>query len=73
MSIPKNIVDSIRALPKSKQIEIFDFVEYLKQKAEQAEKEEDITWSNLSIASAMRGMETEEPLYSIGDLTEIYQ
>ena len=69
MSIPKKIVDSIKMLPKSKQIEIFDFVEYLKEKTE---KEEDILWSNLSIASAMRGMETEESHYSQKDLKEIY-
>ena len=69
MSIPKRIVDSIKMLPKSKQIEIFDFVEYLKQKAE---KEEDMLWSNLSIASAMRGMEAEESPYSQKDLKEIF-
>ena len=69
MSIPKKIVDSIKMLPKSKQIEIFDFVEYLKQKAE---KEEDMLWSNLSIASAMRVMEADESRYSQKDLKEIY-
>ena len=69
MSIPKRIVDSIEMLPKSKQIEIFDFVEYLKQKTE---READVAWSSLSIASAMRGIETEESLYSQNDLKEIY-
>ncbi len=69
MSIPKKIVDSIKMLPKSKQIEIFDFVEYLKQKTE---KEADKDWSGLSIASAMRGMEAEESPYSQNDLKEIY-
>ncbi len=69
MSISKKIVETINMLPKSKQIEIFDFVEYLKQKTAQ---EENITWSNLSIASAMRGMETEESPYSKNDLKEVY-
>jgi hypothetical protein len=67
MSIPEKIVDNIKTLPKSKQMELFDFVEYLKQ------KEEDIAWSHLSIASAMRGMETEESPYTQNDLKEIYQ
>ena len=69
MSIPKEVVDNIKMLPKSKQIEVFDFVEYLKQKTE---READKDWSGLSIASAMRGMETEESSYSENDLKEIY-
>jgi len=44
-------------------------VKYIKQKSE---KEADIAWSNLSIASAMRGMETEDSPYSSDDLKEIY-
>jgi hypothetical protein len=67
MSIPETIVDNIKTLPKSTQLELLDFVEYLKQKTE---KEEDIAWSNLSIASAMRGMETEDSPYSQSDLKE---
>jgi len=69
MNISQKIIESIKTLPESKQIEIFDFVEYLKQKSE---KETDEIWSNLSVASAMRGMESEESPYSQTDLKEIY-
>jgi len=69
MNISQKIIESIKMLPESKQIEIFDFVEYLKQKSE---KETDKIWSNLSVASAMRGMESEESPYSQTDLKEIY-
>ena len=69
MNISQKIIESIKTLPESKQIEIFDFVEYLKQKSE---KEADIVWSNLSVTSAMRGMEDEESHYSETDLKEIY-
>ena len=69
MNISQKIIESMKTLPESKQIEIFDFVEYLKQKSE---KEADKAWSNLSVASAMRGMEAEESPYSQTDLKEIY-
>lgn len=69
MSLPEKIVENIHFLPKSKQIELFDFVEYLTQKTE---REENKTWSDLSITSAMRGMEDEKTTYTIDDLEEIY-
>ena len=69
MNIAQKIVENIIILPESKQIEVLDFVYFLKQKTEiEAEKE----WSQFSISSAMRGMESEESLYSMSDLKEIF-
>ena len=50
----------VSSLPESKQLEVLDFVEYLKLKIE---KEENSDWSNFSISSAMRGMENEDQNY----------
>ncbi len=69
MRISEKIVEGVNTLPESKQIEILDFVEYLKQKSA---KEIDKAWSDLSVSSAMRGMETEESLYSQIDLKETF-
>lgn len=69
MNITETIIETMKEFPESKQIEVFDFVEYLRQKTE---KEADRSWSSLSIASAMRGMEDEESPYTINDLKEIY-
>ena len=69
MNISQKIIESMKTLPESKQLEIFDFVEYLKQKSE---RETNKAWSNLSVASAMRGMEAEESPYSQTDLKEFY-
>lgn len=69
MNIAQKIVENITTLPESKQIEVLDFVYFLKQKTEtEAEKE----WSQFSISSAMKGMESEESLYSMSDLKEIF-
>ena len=69
MNISEKIIENINTLPESKQMEVFDFMEYLKQKTE---KEADQSWSELSVLSAMRGMETEESPYSEEDLKEKY-
>ena len=70
MNISQKLLQSIEALPESKQQEIFDFVEYLRQKAE---REENGVWSDLSIESAMQGMETEDSPYLEADIKEYYQ
>jgi hypothetical protein len=69
MNIPEKILNSINTLPKSKQLEVFDFIGYLNQKEE---KEEYNSWSSLSIDSAMRGLEDEESIYTVDDLKEVY-
>jgi len=56
-------------LPELKQIEVLDFIEYLKLKTE---RQENIDWSTLSLSSAMRGMENEQSHYSLNDLKESF-
>jgi hypothetical protein len=69
MNLSEKILKSVASLPISKQLEVLDFVEYLKIKTE---KEESSNWSSFSISSAMRGMENEESNYSVTDLKETY-
>ena len=56
MNLSEKILIAVTSLPKSKQLEVLDFVEYLKYKAEKEE-------NAFSITSAMRGMENEDPDY----------
>ncbi|MGR3174955.1 MAG: DUF2281 domain-containing protein [Candidatus Scalindua sp.] len=69
MSIAERININVKRLPESKQIEVLDFVEYLKSRAEKEEYKE---WNDLSLSSAMRGMEDEQSPYSINDLKESF-
>ncbi|RME83254.1 MAG: DUF2281 domain-containing protein [Caldilineae bacterium] len=65
MSLDEMIYQQARKLPYALQQEVLDFVQYLLAKAEQQEKDE---WARLSLASAMRGMETEPVLYTLADI-----
>ena len=67
MTLAEKILQKMRLLPEEKQAEVLDFVDFLSQK--QAE-EENRAWSAFSLASALRGMEDEEELYSLDDLKE---
>jgi hypothetical protein len=69
MSLAERIIQNVKTLPESKQIEVLDFVEYLRLRTE---KEENIEWMDLSLSSAMRGMEDEESPYSLNDLKETF-
>ena len=69
MNILAKLLEDINRLPESKQLELADFVERLMQTAD---SEEELNWSNLSLASALRGMENEEFPYTIDDLKETY-
>jgi len=69
MSLTEKIIKKVKTLPESKQVEVLGFVEYLRSKAE---KEENIEWNDLSLSSAMRGMEDEKSPYSINDLKETF-
>ena len=69
MSIAERIIQNVKTLPVSKQIEVLDFVEYLRSRTE---KEENIEWIDLSLSSAMRGMEDEKSPYSLNDLKETF-
>ena len=66
MAVIDKIQQYVQRLPKSFQAEVLDYVEYLLNKAQRDEEKE---WSGLSLANAMRGIETEDtPTYSASDL-----
>jgi hypothetical protein len=69
MSLADKIINNVRTLPESKQIEVLDFIEYLRVKTE---RQENTGWSDFSLSSAMRGMENEESPYSLNDLRKSF-
>ncbi len=75
MTIAENIHQYVQMLPDPLQREVLDFVKFLlfKQEQETALEQDEIEWSNFSLASAMRGMEDEDtPIYTTDDLKEIF-
>lgn len=66
MNLEEKILHQIHSLPESKKAEVLDFVEYLKNKTG------DEDWSDLSLSSAMHGMEDEDSPYSLDDLQESF-
>ena len=70
MSLEDKIIQHVQGLPESEKAEVLDFIEYLRAKAGQKERRD---WENLSLSSAMQGMENEESPYSLDDLTESFQ
>ena len=69
MSLADKITKNVKALPESKQIEILNFIEYLRVKTE---RQANIEWTDFSLSSAMRGMEDEQAPYSLNDLKESF-
>jgi hypothetical protein len=74
MAIAEQIQQYVQKLPASFQAEVLDFVEYLLAKAERETlRHEERAWSDLSLASAMRGMEDEDtPIYTTADLKVVF-
>jgi hypothetical protein len=70
MILSEEIQERLQKLPAPYQAEVLNFVEYLLAKAEhETVQEERWLWSDLSLSSAMRGMEEENtPLYTPDDL-----
>ena len=66
MNLSDKIIETLKSLPESKQVEVFDFIEYIKAKNESSE------WSNFSLSSAMKGMENEISPYSLNDIKEVF-
>lgn len=66
------IINLLDSLPCTAQSEVLDFVEFLKirQKQQEFKRAEDKMWSDLSLLSAMRGMEEEESIYTSADIIE---
>jgi hypothetical protein len=64
MTTSEKIQRQIEKLPESLQQQVLRFAESL------ADGQADVDWRNVSLNSAMRGMETEETLYSDTDVKE---
>lgn len=69
MSLIETIIKDVHALSESKQVEVLDFVQYLRLKSE---KQEINDWAEFSLSSAMRGMEDEQVPYSLNDIKESF-
>jgi len=69
MSLTEKIMEYVQTLPESKQVEVLGFVEYLRSKAE---KQEIKDWTDLSLSSAMRGIEEEQTPYLLNDIKESF-
>jgi len=68
MVLNEKIQEYIRKLPQSLQEEMIDYLEFLLAKTQRENNE----WSNLSLATALRGMENEPDLYKLSDFTVKY-
>jgi hypothetical protein len=74
MAISEKIQRRVRKLPISFQAEVLDFVEYLLTKTERETSDrDDKSWCARALASAMRGMESENsPIYRTSDLKVVF-
>jgi hypothetical protein len=71
MQISDQINQRVQKLPRSLQVEVLNFVEFLVLKVEQKRFQQDLDeWADFSLGSAMRDMENESPLYTLTDLKE---
>ena len=69
MTAAERIQEQVQKLPEPLQAEILDFIEFLMQ--HQSMRKEDLDWSRLSLAAAMRDIEDEDlPIYDESDLKE---
>ena len=69
MTTAERIHEQIQRLPEPLQAEVLDFIEFLMQR--QSVRKEDLDWSHLSLAAAMRDIEDEDvPIYDESDLKE---
>ncbi len=74
MTTAEQIMQHLQTLPESVQREVLDFVEFLKSRREIPKtREEDAMWTDLSLASAMRGMEDEDAPYALTDIKESFR
>ena len=75
MVITEKIQKYIERLPVSLQSEVLNYVEYLLTKAEhETSRQEEKAWANLSLLSAMRGMENDDtPNYTPSDLKVVFR
>jgi len=74
MTTVEQIAQHLQSLPEPVQREVLDFVEFLKSRSEIPKgREEDAMWAELSLGSAMRGMEDEDSPYMLTDIKESFK
>jgi hypothetical protein len=69
MTLNEKILRYTQTLPPSFREELLNYLQYLTMKAEQLEKQE---WSLVSLTSAMRDLDEEEPVYSVADIKVVF-
>ncbi len=72
MTTAEQIAQHLQTLPESVLQEVLDFVEFLKRHKIPKSREEDATWTDLSLTSAMRGIQDEESPYKLTDIKEFF-
>ncbi|GEM87745.1 hypothetical protein MGR01S_23700 [Meiothermus granaticius NBRC 107808] len=70
MTLDEKIYQQVQGLPQSLQEELLDFVQFLRMKAEQREKQE---WFDFSLSSALKDMDNEPALYSLTDIKVAFE
>ena len=74
MTTTQAIVEHLKSLPESARRQVLRFIEYLEsRRSEQSARQDDLPWSEFSLAAAMRGMEDEDSPYSLSDLKEAFR
>ena len=75
MAVVERINVAVRQLPETLQAEVLDFVEYLmSRQGRNAARQDELAWTDLSLTSAMRGMEDEDqPGYTMSDVKELFE
>ncbi len=70
------LIEKLRSLPSDKQVEVFDFVEFLSARfGDNSELKQHHDWTDAEfsfflVGQALRGMEDEPEIYSQEDLKE---
>ncbi len=74
MTTLDHISQHLQTLPEPVLREVLDFVEFLKSRHKiPKDREEDTMWTDLSLTSAMRGMEDEKTSYTLTDIKESFR
>lgn len=69
-SVIAEVTRRVQRLPESLQTEVLHFAEYLLAKMEAGDER---SWTERSLAAALRGMEDEDPGFSEEDLKERFR
>jgi len=73
------LIARLQALPQDKQVEVFDFVEFLAARSGSADNQPahaewtDAEFANMTMTQALRGMEDDPVGYTVADLRERWQ